>query len=72
MQLTALSAKDLIDITDLGSTYAMAGYTGSGDAGVLNVSNATQSGELHLSGQIAGATFRVAADEHGGSLISFH
>ncbi len=72
VQLTGLSAKDLIDITDLGSTHAMASYTASGAAGVLNVSNATQSGELHLSGQIAGATFHVAPDGHGGSLISFH
>ena len=70
--LTGLSAKDLIDITDLGSTHAMASYTGPGDAGVLNVSNATQNGELHLSRQIAGATFRMAADGHGGSVISFH
>ena len=72
VQLTGLSAKDLIDITDLGSTHAMASYTGSAAAGALKVSNATQSGELHLSSQIAGATFHVASDGHGGSLISLH
>ena len=49
VQLTGLSAKDLIDITDLGSTHAIASYTGSGAAGVLKVSNATQNGELRLS-----------------------
>ena len=68
--LTGLSAKDLIDITDLGSTHAIASYTGSGAAGVLKVSNATQNGELRLSSQIAGASFHVAPDGHGGSLIS--
>jgi hypothetical protein len=70
VQLTGLSAKDLIDITDLGSTHAIASYTGSGAAGVLKVSNATQNGELRLSSQIAGASFHVAPDGHGGSLIS--
>jgi len=68
--LTAVSVKDLTEITDLGGTHAIASYAAAGDAGVLTVSNGTQSGMLHLSGQLTGPTFHATSDGHGSSLIA--
>jgi hypothetical protein len=68
--LAGVSAKDLIDVTNLASANVTTSYAGSNNAGVLHVSGGTQSGELYVSGQLTGASFRVASDGHGGSLIS--
>ena len=52
--LAGVSAKDLIDITGLNSANVTTSYAGSGNAGVLYVSDGAQSGEIYLSGQAHG------------------
>ncbi len=70
--LAGVSARDLIDVTDLGSIGLTTSFAGSADAGVLHLSSGVQSGELHLAGQLAGATFQARPDGHGGTLLSLH
>ena len=69
--IAGFSAKDLIDVTDLNDANASASYAGSGSAGVLHLTNGTQSGELYLSGQLAGGSFHLSPDSHGGTQIVF-
>jgi hypothetical protein len=69
--ISGFSAKDVIDITDLDSTTASVSYAGSSGAGVLYLTDGTQSGELYLSGQLAGGSFHVTSDAHGGTQIAF-
>jgi hypothetical protein len=68
--IAGFSAKDLIDITDLNSATVSTSYAGSGSAGVLYLTDGTQTGELYLSGQISGGSFRVTSDAHGGTQIA--
>jgi hypothetical protein len=67
--ISGFSAKDLIDITDLDSATVSTSYAGSAGAGALYLTDGTQSGELYLAGQLAGGSFRVSSDAHGGTQI---
>ncbi len=69
--ISGFSAKDVIDITDLNSATVATSYAGSGSAGVLYVTDGTQSGELYVAGQLAGESFRAGPDGHGGTQIAF-
>jgi hypothetical protein len=69
--IAGFSTKDVIDITDLNSATASVSYAGSGSAGVLYLTDGTQSGELYLSGHLTNGTFHVASDAHGGARIAF-
>jgi hypothetical protein len=69
--ISGFSAKDVIDITDLNSATVATSYAGSGSAGVLYVTDGTQSGELYVAGQLAGGGFHAASDGHGGTQIAF-
>ena len=53
--IAGFSAKDLIDVAGLGGAGVSASYAGSGSAGVLTLTDGTQSGELFLAGQLGGA-----------------
>jgi hypothetical protein len=67
--ISSFSTKDKIDVTNVAG--ATARYTGTDQAGTLLVSNGTISGSIHLSGQLSGAAFHVASDQHGGSIITY-
>jgi hypothetical protein len=67
--IAGFSAKDLIDISGLNSAAVSTSYAGSADAGVLRLTDGTQSGELYLAGELAGGSFRAASDGHGGTQI---
>jgi len=62
--ILGFSAKDLIDITNLDSATVSTSYAGSASARVLYLTDGTQTGELYLSGQLAGGSFRVSSDAH--------
>jgi len=49
---------------------ATAIFSGSSTAGVLHVSDGSQTDAIQLSGQISGGVFHVTSDGHGGSLIA--
>jgi hypothetical protein len=51
---SGFSAKDLLDITNLSGANVSTCYAGSGSAGVLTLTNGTQTGELYLPGSLAG------------------
>ena len=51
--ISGFSARDLIDIIDLNGATVSTSDAGSGSAGVLYLTDGTQTGELYLSGQIA-------------------
>jgi hypothetical protein len=67
--ISGFSVKDLIDVTDLNSAGVATSYAGSGNAGVLYLTDGTLSGELQLAGQLAGESFHVTTDGHGGTSI---
>jgi hypothetical protein len=69
--ISGLTAKDVIDVTDLDSAYASISYSGSASDGMLYVTDGVHSGDIHLSGQIPDEGFRVVSDMHGGSVLSF-
>ncbi len=69
--ISGTSATDLIDITDLNAATVSASYAGSARAGVLFLTDGTLSGELYLAGELAGGSFRVSSDAHGGTQIAF-
>ena len=69
--ISGFSAKDLIDVTGLASAGVTTSYAGSATAGVLYMTGGTQSGELYLAGQLAGGSFQVSSDGHGGTQIAF-
>jgi hypothetical protein len=64
--IAGFSAKDVIDITGLNAAAAAVSYA----AGVLQVSDGSQSGTIPLTGQIAGGRFTATPDTHGGALIA--
>jgi hypothetical protein len=68
--IAGFSAKDLIDVTGLGGATVSASYAGSGSAGVLTLTDGTQSGALYLAGQLAGGSFLVSPDGHGGMQVA--
>jgi len=70
MLLAGVSSADLIDVTGFNPADVSTSYAGSADAGVLYLSNGTQSGEVYLSGRLGGTAFGTASDGHGGTLIS--
>jgi len=69
--ISGASTKDLIDITDLDSATVTTSHAGSASAGVLYLTDGAQNGELYLAGQLAGGSFHVASDGHGGTQIAF-
>jgi von Willebrand factor type D domain len=69
LSISSFSTKDKIDVT--GTAGATAQYTGTDTSGTLLVSSGTVSGSIHLSGQLSGAAFHVASDQHGGSMITY-
>jgi hypothetical protein len=69
--ISGFSGKDLIDITDLDSVTVSTSYAGSGNAGVLHLTDGSQSGELYLAGQLADGSFHASSDGHGGTQIAF-
>jgi len=69
--ISGLTAKDVIDVTDLDSACASISYSGSASDGMLYVTDGVHSGDIHLSGQIPDEGFRVVSDMHGGSVLSF-
>jgi hypothetical protein len=69
--ISGFSGKDRIDITGFDSANVSTSYAGSASAGVLFLTNGTLSGELYLAGTLAGGSFRVSSDAHGGTEIAF-
>jgi hypothetical protein len=69
--ISGFSAKDLIDITDLNRARVTTSYAGSGSAGVLFLTDGILSEELNLAGELAGGSYRVSSDAHGGTQIVF-
>ena len=69
-QISGFSAKDLIDITDLAAATVSTSYAGTASAGVLSLTDGTQTGQLHLSGQLGLGNFHATSDGHGGTDIA--
>ncbi len=63
---------DVIDLTDLafGSARALA-YTGTSSSGWLTASDGAHAASIGFTGKYTTASFHLAGDGHGGSLISF-
>ncbi|HXU99048.1 MAG TPA: hypothetical protein VG166_00940, partial [Caulobacteraceae bacterium] len=66
LSLTGANAIDLAGFTLAG---AKATYSGTTAAGVLTVTNGTQTARINLTGDYTAATFTVASDGHGGVLV---
>ncbi len=69
--ILGLTAKDVIEVTDLNSAMASISYSGSASDGVLYVSDGMHSGDIHVFGQIGDDVIAVTPDSHGGSLLTF-
>jgi hypothetical protein len=58
-----------IDLAGFTLTGAKASYSGTTAAGVLTVSNGTQTAKIHLIGDYLGSSFTLAGDGHGGTTV---
>jgi hypothetical protein len=62
---------DQIDITDLKSSSASLSYTANGGAGTLNLTDGTHPASIRLQGSFTASKFQMAADGHGGTLVTY-
>ncbi|HEY2179041.1 MAG TPA: hypothetical protein VGH15_10695 [Caulobacteraceae bacterium] len=63
------TGKNSIDILGFSYKGAKATYSGTTAAGVLTVTNGTQTAKIDLTGNYLGSTFTVAFDGHGGVTV---
>ena len=64
----SLTGTNTIDLAGFTLTGAKASYKGT-TAGVLTVTNGTQTAKISLTGNYTGSTFTVASDGHGGVTV---
>jgi hypothetical protein len=62
---------DQIDITDLKSSAASLSYTANGGAGTLNLTDGSHPASIRLQGSFTASKFHMAADGHGGTLVTY-
>jgi hypothetical protein len=65
------TAADVIDVTDLSYASALKSYTPGSGQGVLGLTDGTHSTSITLVGSYTLASFQLATDNHGGTLVKF-
>ena len=68
--IMGFAANNAIDLRGIDAGHFKLAYDGTTSGGVLNVSDATHSASLALTGQYAASDFRVAGDSFGGTAIT--
>ena len=69
VQGLSLSGDNTINLTAFTLTGAKASYSGTTTAGVLTVSNATQTATIHLIGNYTASSWSLTSDSHGGVIV---
>lgn len=72
-RLSAFGAGDKLDFSNFDFSTATIGFVenNKGTVGTLTISDATHHADLLLLGQYAASGFRLSADGHGGSLVTY-